>query len=105
MILAIVTLLIIFSATWFGFFLSKGLTDPIQQLAEATNRITQGDLDFTIETGTDDEMGSLVNSFNKMTTDLKASKIKIEQATNDLQETNLELERRRQYMETILKNV
>ncbi len=105
MILAIVTLLIIFSATWFGFYLSKGLTGPIQQLAEGTNRIAQGDLDFTIETGVDDEMGSLVTSFNKMTSDLKASKIKIEQAATDLQETNLELERRRQYMETILKNV
>ena len=106
MILAIVTLLIIFSATWFGFYLSKSLTDPIQKLAEGTNRIAQGDLDFTIDTtGDDDEMGSLVNSFNKMTADLKSSTIKIAQATNDLQETNLELEHRRRYMETILKNV
>jgi len=105
MILAIVTLLIIFSATWFGFYLSKGLTDPIQKLAEATNRIAHGNLDFTIETTTDDEMGSLVNSFNKMTADLKTSKVQIERTTNDLKETNLELERRRRYMEIILKNV
>lgn len=98
MILAIVTLLIIFSATWFGFYLSKRLTDPIQKLAEGTNRIAHGDLDFTIEAVADDEMGSLVNSFNKMTADLKS-------ATNDLKETNLELERRRRYMEIILKNV
>jgi two-component system nitrogen regulation sensor histidine kinase NtrY len=106
MILAIVTLLIIFSATWFGFYLSKSLTDPIQKLAEGTNRIAQGDLDFTIDTADDDdEMGSLVSSFNKMTADLKTSNIKIAQATNDLQETNLELEHRRRYMETILKNV
>jgi two-component system nitrogen regulation sensor histidine kinase NtrY len=105
MILAIVTLLIIFSATWFGFYLSKSLTDPIQMLAEGTDRIAQGDLDFTIETAADDEMGSLVNSFNKMTADLRTSKIKIEEASNNLHETNLELERRRRYMETILKNV
>jgi two-component system nitrogen regulation sensor histidine kinase NtrY len=105
MILAIVTLLIIFSATWFGFYLSKSLTDPIQMLAEGTDRIAQGDLDFTIETSADDEMGSLVNSFNKMTSDLKASKLKIEEASGDLRETNLELDRRRRYMETILKNV
>ncbi len=105
MILAIVTLLIIFSATWFGFYLSKSLTDPIQKLAEGTDRIAQGDLDFTIETAADDEMGSLVNSFNKMTSDLKSSKLKIEQASGDLRETNLELDRRRRYMETILKNV
>jgi two-component system nitrogen regulation sensor histidine kinase NtrY len=105
MILAIVTLLIIFSATWFGFYLSKGLTDPIQKLAEGTNLIAQGDLNFTIEASTDDEMGSLVNSFNKMTADLKSIKLQIEKTTNDLTETNLELERRRRYMETILKNV
>lgn len=106
MILAIVTLLIIFSATWFGFYLSKSMTDPIQKLAEGTTRIAQGDLDFTIDaTIGDDEMGSLVNSFNKMTADLKGSTIKIAQATKDLQETNLELEHRRRYMETILKNV
>ena len=105
MILAIVTLLIIFSATWFGFYLSKGLTDPIQKLAEGTNQIAHGNLDFTIEAATDDEMGSLVNSFNKMTGDLKASKVQIERTTSDLKETNLELERRRRYMEIILKNV
>ena len=106
MILAIVTLLIIFSATWFGFYLSKGLTDPIKRLAGGINRVAQGDLDFTIDdTATDDEMGSLVNSFNKMTGDLKTSKFQIEQTTHDLKNTNLELEHRRRYMEIILKNV
>ena len=106
MILAIVTLLIIFSATWFGFYLSKGLTGPIQKLAGGINRVAQGDLDFTIDdTVTDDEMGSLVNSFNKMTADLKTSKIQIERTTNDLTETNLELEHRRRYMEILLKNI
>jgi len=105
MILGIVTLLIIFSATWFGFYLSKGLTGPIQKLAGGINRVAQGDLDFSIESVADDEMGSLVNSFNKMTGDLKASKIQIESTTNDLKETNLELEHRRRYIEIILKNV
>ena len=33
-ILSIVSLLIIFSATWFGFYLAKGITIPIQRLAE-----------------------------------------------------------------------
>lgn len=105
MILAIVTLLIIFSATWFGFYLSKGLTDPIQKLAVGIDRVAQGDLDFTIDSVADDEMGRLVSAFNKMTNDLKASKIQIERTTNDLQKTNLELEHRRRYIEIILKNV
>ncbi|MEJ2191084.1 MAG: hypothetical protein P8Y39_01870, partial [Nitrospirota bacterium] len=47
--LSIVTLLIIFSSVWFGFYLSKEITVPIQELAEGTNRIASGDYDFFID--------------------------------------------------------
>ena len=46
--LFIVLLLIIFSATWFGISLAKGITVPIQDLAEATRRIARGELDHQI---------------------------------------------------------
>ncbi|MCX5850332.1 MAG: HAMP domain-containing protein, partial [Deltaproteobacteria bacterium] len=72
--LSIVTLVIIFLATWFGLTLAKGITDPIQDLVQATNRITQGDLDSRIDIEADDEIGLLVKSFNQMTKDLKKSK-------------------------------
>ena len=65
--LSIVTLLIIFLATWFGLALAKAITVPIQDLAQATNRITQGDLDTHIDIEADDEIGLLVKSFNQMT--------------------------------------
>ena len=97
-ILFVVTLLIIFSATWFGFFLAKGITEPVQDLAEATHAIAQGNLDYKINVVADDEIGVLVNSFNRMTGDLKVSKEKLEQA-------NLDLDQRRKYMETVLRNV
>ncbi len=97
-ILFIVTLLIIFSATWFGLFLAKGITVPIQDLAEATNKIARGELDHQINIAADDEIGILVDSFNKMTKDLKKSKEGLEQA-------NIYLEQRRKYMETVLGNV
>jgi two-component system nitrogen regulation sensor histidine kinase NtrY len=96
--LSIVTLLIIFLATWFGLALAKAITVPIQDLAQATNRITQGDLDTRIDIEADDEIGLLVKSFNQMTTDLKKSK-------TGLEEANLSLEQRRKYMETVLRNV
>ncbi len=96
--LSIVTLVIIFLATWFGLTLAKGITDPIQDLVQATNRITQGDLDSRINIEADDEIGLLVKSFNQMTGDLKKSK-------NSLEEANINLERRRKYMETVLRNV
>jgi len=78
--------------------LAKGITDPIQDLVLATNRITQGDLDSRINIEADDEIGLLVKSFNQMTVDLKKSK-------NSVEEANINLEQRRKYMETVLRNV
>ena len=103
--LSAVTLLIIFSATWFGFHLSKVISVPIGNLAEAMNKIAHGNLDFQIEATTDDEMGGLVKSFNKMTADLKVSKEQIESANRDLRDTNRELDQRRSYMEIVLNNI
>ncbi|MBW1858528.1 MAG: PAS domain-containing protein [Deltaproteobacteria bacterium] len=103
--LSIVALLIIFCATWFGFYLAKTLTIPIQELAEGTRRVAEGNLNFTIDRGTDDEMGTLVDSFNKMTRDLRAGKQQLELSARQLMEQNIEIEQRRIYMATVLRNV
>ena len=103
--LLIVTLLIIFSAIWFGFYIAQGLTGPIGKLATATRRVAEGELDFVLEKESDDEMGLLVDSFNQMTRDLQTSKIQLESVNVALQESNIELDERRQYIETILQNV
>ncbi len=103
--LSIVTLLIIFTSVWFGFFISKGITVPIQELAEGTEKITSGDYDFFIDLEAADEIGVLVNSFNRMTLDLKISKKQLEEANEELIKSNVELEQRRLYMEIVLANV
>ncbi len=103
--LSIVTLLVIFSSVWFGFFLSKGITVPIQELAEGTNRIAMGDYDFFIDLEAEDEIGVLVNSFNRMTLDLKNSKKKLEETYEELLKSHMEIEQRRLYMEIVLANV
>lgn len=103
--LSIVTLLIIFSSVWFGFFLSKGITVPIQELAEGTERIASGDYDFFIDLEAQDEIGVLVNSFNRMTLDLKNSKKQVEEANDELVISNIEIEQRRLYMEIVLANI
>ena len=96
--LSIVTLFIVFSATWFGFFLARGITGPIQDLAEATKRVSLGDLNHHIDVLSEDEIGVLVDSFNKMTRDLK-------ERSEDLERANMDLEQRRQYMAIVLRNV
>ncbi len=103
--LLLISLVIVFLATWAGFYLARGITEPIKELAEATNRVAEGDLDVTISRASNDEIGSLVRSFNKMTSDLRQGQQTIHQANLDLQASNLELEERRRYMETVLANV
>jgi two-component system nitrogen regulation sensor histidine kinase NtrY len=103
--LSIVTLLIIFSSVWFGFFLAKGITVPIQELAEGTKRVAAGDYDFFVDLEAEDEIGVLVNSFNRMTLDLKNSKRQLEETYEELLKSNIEIEQRRLYMEIVLANV
>ncbi|MBI3598822.1 MAG: HAMP domain-containing protein, partial [Nitrospirae bacterium] len=70
----IIVLLIIFSAIWFGIYLSREITVPLEKLAEGTHAVAQGDLNFQIDVHGKDELGTLVASFNKMTHDLKQSR-------------------------------
>jgi two-component system nitrogen regulation sensor histidine kinase NtrY len=89
--LFLITLVIIFSATWWGFYLSKSITVPIQKLAEGTHEVAHGNWEYQIESSGDDEIGVLVQSFNQMTGDLKQIKI--------------ELERRGKVVQTLLANI
>ncbi|MBM4123859.1 MAG: HAMP domain-containing protein [Nitrospira sp.] len=102
---AVITVMIMFSATWFGFYVARGITVPIQRLAEATEAIAQGDLNVRIEVKAADEIGTLVASFNRMTEDLKGSKSKLEQANVSLRRSNLELDRRRAYTEAVVDTI
>jgi two-component system nitrogen regulation sensor histidine kinase NtrY len=102
---SIVTLLIVFSASWFGFYLARTITVPIQELAEGTRRIAGGDLEVHIDQDTDDEIGTLVNSFNQMTLDLQSSQRALEATNEELRRSSEEVERRRRYMETVLRHV
>jgi two-component system nitrogen regulation sensor histidine kinase NtrY len=104
--LSIVALLVIFCAIWFGFYLAKTITIPIMDLADGTRRVAEGDLTFSIDSSmADDEIGSLVDAFNKMTRDLRSNRQQLELSARKLSEQNQEIEARRQYMEIVLKNV
>ncbi len=104
-VLLLIALIILFLATWFGFHLARSITVPIQELATATTKVAGGDLDIQLKTRSTDEIGTLVNAFNKMTTDLRQGRIEVITANQELQSSNLELDRRRDYMEIILANV
>ncbi|MBF0171125.1 MAG: HAMP domain-containing protein, partial [Nitrospinae bacterium] len=104
--LALVALVIVFSAVWVGFYLAKGITVPLTKLSEATDAVARGDLSVTIDLPTGaDEVGQLVEAFNKMTHDLRASEERIRQANRELTDANVELRHWGQYIEAVLDNV
>lgn len=104
-VLLLIALIIMFLATWFGFHLARGITVPIQELVSATTRVASGDLDIQLETTSTDEIGALVQAFNKMTGDLRYGRQEINATNLELKRSNLELDRRRNYMEIVLANV
>ena len=103
--LSLLTLLILFIATWFALFFSKQVTIPIQALANATHEVAQGNLGFQVSARADDELGVLVHSFNQMTQQLLENRRAIEQASVNLQEANRQLEERGNTIEAILENI
>ena len=101
----LVTLLILVAATWLGLYLAKRITRPVQMLAEGARAIGAGQFDLRLEPEAGDELGSLVESFNMMAAELRTSQQRLEQSRQDLERTNVEVEARRRYIETILERI
>jgi len=87
----VVTMLILFSSMWIGLQIAKGITVPIEALANATQEVAAGDLDVSVGVKADDEIGILVNSFNSMTQELKKNRRRLEEG--------------KRYIETVLESV
>lgn len=105
LLLGAVTLLLIFSATWLALYVARGITVPIQALAEATDRVAHGDFTHPVETPAEDELAALVESFNEMAAQLAENRERLERAAEDLSRTNLALDNRRRYIETVLESL
>ena len=105
LLLTLLTVLVLFVATWFSLFLAKLVTRPVQALAEATREISVGHLGHRVDVPAADELGELVASFNRMAAELETSRRKIEESAHALTETNTELEQRRRHIETILESI
>jgi two-component system nitrogen regulation sensor histidine kinase NtrY len=104
-ILTVVLLVIVFLSTWFGFYLAKQITVPLQEVAEKTKEVAKGRLDFRLEGDSRDEIGALVESFNQMAEELKKSYSALEISKKELEQASAESEKRRKYMEAILGNI
>ncbi|MDZ7637478.1 MAG: ATP-binding protein [Bryobacterales bacterium] len=90
-LMALLTMFVLFIAIWVATLLAKQISVPITTLLHAAEEVRKGNLRHRVEIPANDELASLVRGFNEMTQDLEASAF--------------ELERRRQFMETILESI
>jgi len=91
MLLAVITLFILFVATWIALFLARQISNPISALLEAAAQVRGGNLGYRVQVKAIDELATLVRAFNEMTRDLEAN--------------SRELERRRRFTEAILESI
>ena len=104
-LLLLLTVLVLFSTTWLALYLAKLVTRPVVALAEATQEISRGRLDYRVEVTAADEIGDLVRSFNRMAEEMETSRHQIESSSRELSAANIELEQRRRHIETILESI
>ncbi len=103
--LLLITIVVLFFATWLSLFVSKLVTRPVAALAEATGEISRGHFDYRIAVRAADELGELVNSFNRMAAELENSRRQIEASSREIAQANSALEQRRRQIEIILESI
>lgn len=103
--LFLITAVLVFFAYWMGVYLANSMTRPVQELVEATRAVADGNLGVHIESYAADEIGMLVQSFNRMTDDLRTKQQALNASNQELSRINQEIEQRRRYMEIVLRNV
>ena len=105
LIIFLLTALVFFISSWLALFLSKRITRPVEALADAMGAIAAGEYSHRIGSGTVQELGELVRSFNAMAADLETSRAIAESSTAQLSQANRALQERRTELETILQTI
>jgi PAS domain S-box-containing protein len=91
MFMALITLFVLYVATWIALFLSRKISGPISALLTAAGEVRKGNLRYRVDIRAQDELASLVRGFNEMTQELEAN--------------SRELDARRRFTEAILESI
>ena len=91
LLLALITLFVLFVATWIALFLARQISVPIAALVHAAREVREGNLSHRVEVPAIDELAALVRSFNEM--------------TRELDSNSRELDARRRFTEAILESI
>jgi len=102
----VVLLEVLFVVFLFGRYYARGITMSLGELTRAAERIAEhGDLSQHVPVTTNDELGELARSFNRMVERLQASKADLQDYTRRLERSTRELAAINQEMEDLLRVV
>ena len=106
-IFLLMLLFIIFVATWIAFYLAQGFVQPIEDLSQATQRVSEGQLGYQVALRgpLDKDFGLLVNSFNTMSRELKENRMALIKTTDFLKQSKKVLEEHTRFVELVLENI
>ena len=81
----IVILIGVAMAIFLGLFISRIISKPIRKIAEAADKLAEGDVNVKLEATSKDEIGNLVQSFSRMAANIKEQAYAVEKiAEGDL---------------------
>lgn len=90
-LICLITLFVLFFASWAAQILSRQISIPISALLGAAQEVRRGNLSYRVRVNAIDELATLVRAFNEM--------------TNELEANARELEARRRFTEAILESI
>jgi len=96
--LSLVLLMSLLAAIWVAFVSIRQIVAPVKQLVKGTQAVASGYYDQQLPVIAQDDLGFLVESFNKMTN-------RIALARDETRQASAEVENQRAYLETILANL
>src|SRR5579872_5034884 len=91
LLMLLITLFVLFVATWIALFLARQISVPIAALVHAAREVRAGNLSHRVEVPAIDELAGLVRGFNEM--------------TRELDSNSRELDARRRFTEAILESI
>ncbi|MBP7867021.1 MAG: HAMP domain-containing protein [Acidobacteria bacterium] len=97
--------MILLGFSWFGVYISRKITTPINALLEGSRRVASGDLSTPVACETRDEFEELIQSFNRMTEEIRRNEAMLEDANLKLVRINQELESRNTFIETVIDTI
>ncbi|MGB1446303.1 MAG: ATP-binding protein [Arenicellales bacterium] len=96
--LTLITLMTLLMALWASIYLAQRMLAPLRDLAEGTRAVSRGNYDTILPVDSADELGVLVDSFNRMTQE-------ISRAQQNALESQRRAESEHAYLDTVLTHL